>query len=74
MNVQEALEKLLEQEVYNSEGYYDDALLLAPIIERALRAAYNEGWHGCNKLSPHVTERGVTAGVAAMMEEEECTR
>ena len=40
--MQEVLEKLLEQEVYNSEGYYDDALLLAPIIETALDAVIDE--------------------------------
>ena len=49
---------------------------LAPIIERALRAAWSEGandmversrsLHGKNDFT---SDRGVTAGVAAMMEE-----
>ena len=67
MNVQEALEKVTQDHL----GRYaqSDSFNLAPIIDRALRAAYSEGWQGCNDGSPHVLDRGVTAGVAAMMEE-----
>ena len=36
MNVCEALEKLLAQDVYHCDDYDDDARLLAPIIERAV--------------------------------------
>ena len=68
MNVREALECVPGYHEYHEavSDYQDD---LAPIIDRALRAAYSEGWQGCNDGSPHVLDRGVTAGVAAMMEE-----
>lgn len=48
---------------------------LAPIIERALRAAYKQAADDYNETAPEgclavctSTENGITAGVAAMME------
>ncbi len=75
MNVREALEKLLLEKyaMINANN-------LAPIIERALRAAYDKGSydHGTDtglsyrNDSPFMdSDHGVTAGVAAMMEEGE---
>ena len=75
MNVREALEELLMQDKHHSESYDDDARLLAPIIEKALRAAYwvgrmdgldgdLDGHHGCGH-----DQNGITAGVVAMVEE-----
>ena len=74
MNVREALEELLCQDMYLSEGYDDDARLLAPGIERALRASYHAGvTDGAGQMldEPRNIDhhRGITAGVAAMMEE-----
>ena len=69
MNVREALEKLLLEKyaMINANN-------LAPIIERALRAAWERGYEDC--LGHETGEGclghskdGVTAGVAAMMGE-----
>ena len=71
MNVREALETLLFQEIYHSDGYDDDARLLAPGIERALRAAYWEGAADVlekGRNGNRFSDDGVTAGVAAMVE------
>ena len=70
MNVREALEKLLNQEVQHCDSYDDDARLLAPIIKRALRAAYRTGIRDMLDGLGNTSENGVTAGVAAMMEQD----
>ena len=72
MNMQEVLEKLLEQEVYNSEGYYDDALLLAPIIETALDAVIDkmvECYGFTGEMPKEIRDRWHARFVAAMVEE-----
>ena len=84
MTVQEVLEKAMRQIAVDqlAEGFsvitlgYNEALAegLAPIIKRALRAAWERGYEDC---LGHETgegdlghaDNGVTAGVAAMMEE-----
>ncbi len=81
MNVREALEKqagivvgpevirAMETESFLSVEY------IAPIIEKALRAAYEEGWTdaeetlGAGQMPVSDSDLGVTAGVAAMVEE-----
>ncbi len=73
MNVQEALEKEIEQDIQGSVMRF--VARVAPIIERALRAAYEEGWTdaeetlGTGQMPVSDPDLGVTAGVAAMMEE-----
>ena len=76
MNVREALETLLFQEIYHSDGYDDDARLLAPKIEKAARATYWEGVHDAQYAEIHPNDKyaklddqeGVIAFVAAMTE------
>ena len=64
MNVREALEKVAPHSLVEDGG------TLAPIIERALREAYREGFGQAEDgfLKPD-SEYGVTAGVDSMMEE-----
>ena len=72
MNVREALECVPGYHEYHEtvSDYQDD---LAPIIERALRAAYGVGVADALLRVPmpdrDLSDNGVTAGVAAMMEE-----
>ena len=80
MNVREALEKLLAQDVYHCDDYDDDARLLAPIIEKALRAEHtagvaagyllgSEGRYISDLVMKHaLMGYEPTAGVAAMVE------
>ncbi len=76
MNVQETLEKLLrdsdETGDWGFPGRDDDAELLAPVFERALRAAWVEGVADGRSISLgyfKVSWNGVTAGIKAMVEE-----
>ena len=66
MNVREALECVPGYHEYHEavSDYQDD---LAPIIERALRAAWNKGLADQHRF-PVSSDNGVTAFVAAMME------
>ena len=66
MNVREALEKIRRE--WDPRECNDLLILLAPIIERALRAAYWEGETDCKHGRPGYSNRGVTAGVAVMVE------
>lgn len=73
MNVREALEKLTicEEVGSNDEQYVFEVLyprLLAPIIEKAARAAWNKGLADSHRF-PVSSDNGVTAFVAAMKEE-----
>ncbi len=72
MNVREALEQLLLR--YLSDKQENTERLLAPHIERALRAAFYKGWDlqgklGSTSLRREWVNEGVTAGVAAMVVE-----
>ena len=89
MNVREALEKKVGDSLcgrcsfnpcraciaYEVKQHFAEGL--APIIERALRAAYAKGFSDgaddgvIDTVESLLTDSGVTAGVAAMMEEEE---
>ena len=67
--MREALEKILQDT--KNDLYVPPEALFAPIIERALRAAWEKGWAD-RKMHRHLvpnTDRGVTAFVAAMVEE-----
>lgn len=65
MNVREALATICEEQ-WDGVGELLD--VLAPIIERALRAAYRTGVQDqMDKLS-NISDNGVTAGVAALVE------
>ena len=76
MNVREALEKEIEQDIQGSVMRF--VARVAPIIERALRTAYNEGIYDVEVHSAGIydvevhsagnSDHGVTAGVAAMVE------
>ena len=73
MNVREALEKLLREEEIDTPACR--SFRLAPTIERALRAAYAKGFSDgaddgvVDTVESLLTDNGVTAGVAAMVEE-----
>ena len=76
MNVREALWKLLSEakcpDGFAEANNEEQATHIAPIIERALRKTYRAGYtDGCEleRLRAVDDDRGVTAGVAAMMEE-----
>lgn len=62
MNVREALEKVGDEKFLML-----NAKVLAPIIERALRAAWNKGLADSHHF-PVNSDNGVTAGVKAMVE------
>ena len=66
MTLHDALSKSLRQGGYVYPGII--AKHLAPIIERALVAAYNEGIYDVEVHSAGNSDHGVTAGVAAMVE------
>ena len=73
MELQEVLWKLLS-EAKCPDGFADAnneerATHLAPIIERALREAYRAGVQDQMDKLGNTSDNGVTAGVAAMMEE-----
>ena len=68
MNVREALEKLLAQDVYHCDDYDDDARLLAPIIEKAARRAYCVSWLHRDHKEKYNEELGLECFVAAMTE------
>lgn len=65
MNVHEALQKLLDARI-STCGNID---FLAPHIETALRAAYCAGLDNAQIPDYPDTEVGVSAGIAAMIEE-----
>ena len=72
MTVQEAVRLLLTRHLYYCQDYDEAGMLLVPIIERALRAAYHTGVR--DHIADHYgldthSDKGVTAGVKAMMEE-----
>ena len=68
MNVREVLEGLLTED----ESVRLNVQVLAPKIERALRAAYRRGVRAVNEEENQLLmtdDDGVTAGVAAMRQE-----
>ncbi len=69
--VQDALEKKLSPGWNYDLEPIDAALRLAPLVEKALRAAYMKGlWDGAD--GAHITQqesRGVRAGIAVLTEE-----
>ena len=68
MNVREALEKAIEESCDARDGFFLD--VLAPIMEKGLRAAYDEGATELGLFGvPYLNNsHGVAAGVAAMGE------
>jgi len=76
MTLRQALEKLYFRygvlyEDYNGEFVEESrnfGEFATPIIERALRAAYDVGYSDGIENWPDDSDRGVTAGVAAMVE------
>ena len=62
------LREVLEGLLTEDESVRLNVQVLAPIIEKALRAAYWEGDTDCKHGRPGYSDRGVTAGVAAMTE------
>ena len=66
MTVREALEKKRWFQVVATNAAQADAVR---DFEVALREAYTAGWRGCNARSPHLPDRGVTAGIEALNHE-----